>query len=63
MKTGDIFSLVITYITGDGPGVVWLDPEQTAGKDQIDHIRALVKRMGEGRGKMVIWDGQIKNIV
>lgn len=32
VKTGDIFSLVITYITGDGPGVVWLDPEQTAGK-------------------------------
>lgn len=32
MKTGDTFSLVISYVTGDGPGVVWLDPEQTAGK-------------------------------
>ncbi|VDI48594.1 aminopeptidase B [Mytilus galloprovincialis] len=32
VKTGDTFSLFITYVTGDGPGVVWLDPEQTAGK-------------------------------
>ena len=49
MKTADKFSLVITYVTGDGPGVVWLDPEQTAGMDPIDHIRVLEKRWGKER--------------
>ncbi|KAL4622438.1 aminopeptidase B isoform X1 [Arapaima gigas] len=31
-KTEDRFRLVIEYVATDGPGVCWLEPEQTAGK-------------------------------
>lgn len=33
-KTDECFQLTIKYIAADGPGVCWLSPEQTAGKNK-----------------------------
>ena len=37
-QAGDEFEVEISYTAGDGPGICWLEPAQTAGKARVERM-------------------------